>query len=193
MNSLVASSPDGLSVSLSTNPLAASGFPFNAVGSSSQPRLIQARQNEKGKLDGKFKWVEEFLGNSGFESIGDFLKILFYNPTCVDGQDNPRGVTGLAVAQFLQGKTKAKMSEMIGLIYSHKHSAPLPRISPAAVNHAHPSLFTWATNLVGNHVHLGNSALLDFVRSKSFVRLLAVYSYLALQFRYKLGLLARLF
>ena len=126
------------------------------------------------------------MGNSGFESLGDFLKILFYNPTCVDGQDDPHGVThGLAVTRFLQGKTRTKMSEIIGLIYSRKHSAPSPRstqyherhasfspsISPAAINHARPSLFTWATNLVGNHVHLGNSALLDFVRSTSCVRL----------------------
>ena len=55
VNSVVVSSPDGLSVSLSTNSLAASGSLFNAVGSSSQPRLIQARQNEKAKLEGKFK------------------------------------------------------------------------------------------------------------------------------------------
>jgi hypothetical protein len=112
--------------------------------------------------------MEEFLGNSGFDSIGNFLEILFYNPTCVDGKADPCGVThGLAVARFLQGKTKTKMSEISGLVYSHKHSAPSPRstqyherhasfspsISPAAINHARPSLFTWATNLVGNHVH----------------------------------------
>ena len=30
------------------------------------PRLIHwARQNEEAKLEGKFKWVEEFIGNSG--------------------------------------------------------------------------------------------------------------------------------
>jgi hypothetical protein len=168
VNSLVASSPDGLWASTSTNSLAASGSPFNVLGSSSQPRLIQPRKNEKAKLEAKFKRMEEFLGNSGFDSIGDFLEILFYNPTRVDGKADPRGVThGLAVARFLQGKTKTKMSEIIGLVYSHKHSAPSPRstqyherhasfspsISPAAINHARPSLFTWATNLVGNHVH----------------------------------------
>jgi hypothetical protein len=75
---------------------------------------------------------------------------------------------GLAVTRFLQGKTKIKMSEIVDLIYSHKHSAPSlrstqyherhasfsPSISPVAINHAHPSLFTRATtDLVGNHVH----------------------------------------
>jgi hypothetical protein len=85
VNSLVASSPDGLWASTSTNSLAASGSPFNVLGSSSQPRLIQPRKNEKAKLEAKFKRMEEFLGNSGFDSIGDFLEILFYNPTRVDG------------------------------------------------------------------------------------------------------------
>jgi len=48
VNSLIASSPDGLSASSSVNSLAASASPFNALGSSSQPRLIQPRQNQLG-------------------------------------------------------------------------------------------------------------------------------------------------
>ena len=92
---------------------------------------------------------------------------MFYNPTCIAGKD-PRGTThGLAIARFLQGNTKIKMSDIIVLIYSHKHSAPSlgstqyhehhapfsPSISPAVIKHARPSLFTWATNLIGNHVY----------------------------------------
>ena len=156
----------------------------------------------------------------GFESLGDFLKILFYNPTCVDGQDDPRGVThGLAVARFLQGKTRTKMSEIIGLIYSRKHSAPSPRSTQYHERHASfsPSISQLSTMHVlrcflgppissaamsikiyislprrtmtlslgdplmadAQRIALdwllgrfwGNSALLDFVRSTSCVRL----------------------
>ena len=111
--------------------------------------------------------MEELLGNFGFDSIGEFLQILFYNPTHVAGKD-PHGLThGLAVARFLQGKTTIKMSHIILLIYSHKHSAPSsastqyherhapfsPSTSSADIDHARPSLFTWTTNLVSNHVY----------------------------------------
>ncbi|KAF8964983.1 hypothetical protein BDZ97DRAFT_1644116, partial [Flammula alnicola] len=120
------------------------------------------------KLEAKFKRMEEILGDSGFDSIGEFLQILFYNPTRVARDEDPRGTAhGLAVARFLQGRTKIKMSEIIDLIYSHKHSAPSsrstqyherhapfsPSVSSSEIFHARPSLFTWATNLVGKHVY----------------------------------------
>lgn len=98
--------------------------------------------------------MEEILGDPGFDSIGEFLQILFYNPTRVAGKEDPRGTAhGLAVARFLQGKTKIKMAD---LIYSHKHSAPpsrstqsherhapfSPSVSASEIFHARPSLFT---------------------------------------------------
>ena len=72
-----------------------------------------------------------------------------------------------AVSQFLQGGNRIKMSDIIFLIYGHKHSAPSsssplysehhasfsPSVSPAEIFHACPSLFSWATNLVTTHVH----------------------------------------
>jgi len=59
------------------------------------------------------------------------------------------------------------MSDIISLIYKHKHSVPLlasplyserrasfsPSVSPAEIFHARPLLFLWATNLVADHVH----------------------------------------
>jgi hypothetical protein len=110
--------------------------------------------------------MEEIIGDSGFDTIGEFLRILFYNP--IRGKDDPRGTAhGLAVARFLQGKTNVKMSEIIDLIYSHKHSAPSsrsthyherhapfsPSVTPSDIQHARPCLFTWATKLVGKHVY----------------------------------------
>jgi len=138
---------------------------FNLGESSSQPRLIQPPQNTTQKLEVKLKQMENILGDWGFDSIGEFLEILLYNPV---RKDDPRSIAhGLAIACFLQGKTKIKMSDIISLIYSHKHSAPSPKstryherhapfspsVSPAEIHHARPSLFTWATNLVANHIH----------------------------------------
>lgn len=57
------------------------------------------------------------------------------------------------------------MSDIITLIYTHKHSAPSPgspcyserhapfsaAVSLAKISHAYPLLFTWATNFVADH------------------------------------------
>jgi hypothetical protein len=74
----IRSSLDGILSSSPAAYLSTLGSPFNTLGNlsgySSQPRLIQARQNEI------FKRVENVLAAWGFESNGDFLQVLFYNP-----------------------------------------------------------------------------------------------------------------
>ena len=170
-NSLLPSSPnDQHGTSPTTPPLL--GSPFNDFGclggSSSQPRLIQHPQSNAQKLSSKFERMETFLKDSGFDSIGEFLKILFYNPSCVSGESDPQGSChAKAVSRFLQGRNKIKMSDIISLIYKHKHSVPSlasplysehhasfsPSVSPGEIFHACPSLFSWATNLVVDHVH----------------------------------------
>jgi len=112
--------------------------------------------------------MEQLLKDSGFDSIGEFLKILFYNLSCVSGQPDRRHVFhAKSVAQFLQGWNKVKMSNIITLVYKHKHRAPSPdsphasehhapfspSVSPANIFYVCPSLFMWATNLIANHVH----------------------------------------
>ena len=81
-NSLLASFPNDQHVLSPTTPLLLSS-PFNDLGSlggsSSQPRLIQHPQSDAQKLSSKFKRMETFLKDSGFDSVGEFLKILFYN------------------------------------------------------------------------------------------------------------------
>ncbi|EDR07039.1 uncharacterized protein LACBIDRAFT_328320 [Laccaria bicolor S238N-H82] len=108
------------------------------------------------KLASKFDRMEQLLKDSGFDSVSELLKILFYNLSHVSGQPDPRGVChAKSVARFLQGRNK------------HKHSAPAPSsphaperhapfspsVSPANIFYVHPSLFTWVTNLITNHVH----------------------------------------
>ncbi|EDR03717.1 uncharacterized protein LACBIDRAFT_331231 [Laccaria bicolor S238N-H82] len=52
------------------------GSPFNELcclsGSSSQPRLIQAPQDEAQRLTSKFEQMEQLLEDSGFDSVGEF-------------------------------------------------------------------------------------------------------------------------
>ena len=136
--------------------------PFNELrcpyGSSSQPQLIQAPQDEAQKLALEFDQMEQLLKDSGFDSVSEFLKILFYNLSHVSGQPDPRGIFhASSVAWFLQGWNKVKMLEIITLVYKHKHSAPSPdsphasvrhapfspSVSPANIFYVHPSLFTW--------------------------------------------------
>ena len=124
-NSLLASFPNDQHVSSPTTPLML-GSPFNDLGSlggsSSQPRLIQHPQSDAQKLSSKFERMESFLKDSGFDSVGEILKILFYNPSRLSGESDPRGSChAKAVSRFLQGRNKIKMSDIISLIYQHKH------------------------------------------------------------------------
>ena len=59
------SSPEGFLASLSSTLLSPLGSPFsNPSESSSQPRLIRARQDQTQKPEAKFKRMEEILGES---------------------------------------------------------------------------------------------------------------------------------
>ena len=121
------SSPNDIRGLLSTTL----GSPFNGPGwldgSSNQPRLHQSLQSDSQKLALKFAKMEVLLGDWGFDSVGEFLEILFYNPIRITGQSDPRGsFYAKAVSRFLQGHNNTKMSDIISLIYGHKHSAPSP-------------------------------------------------------------------
>jgi hypothetical protein len=130
--------------------------------------LRQSQQSDEQKLADKFERMEALLKDSGFDSVGEILEVLFYNPSRISGESDPRGsFHGKAVSRFLQGWNRIKMSDIIILIYGHKHSAPSPSsplysechapfspsVSAAEIFHTRPSLFSWATNLVATHVH----------------------------------------
>ncbi|KDR66902.1 hypothetical protein GALMADRAFT_80370 [Galerina marginata CBS 339.88] len=177
-NSLLLSSPssnDRHVSSSDTSPVSSLGSPFNELGSLGgssslwhQPRLIQPPQSDAQKLAFKFERMEAFLKDSGFDSVGEFLKILFYNHSRVTGEPDPRGSCHVkAVSRFLQGRNKIKMADIIPLLYGHKHSAPSPSspryserhapfsssVPPTEIFYARPCLFTWATNLVAAYIH----------------------------------------
>jgi hypothetical protein len=95
-NSLLLSSQDQLPESSPTtllSPLLDS--PFHELGylsgSSSQLRMIQSPQDDTQKLASKFRRMEELLKDSGFDSVGELLKVLFYNPSRTSGESDPRG------------------------------------------------------------------------------------------------------
>ncbi|KAJ7504674.1 hypothetical protein B0H11DRAFT_2187102 [Mycena galericulata] len=105
--------------------------------------------------------MESFLQDYPFDSIGDFLAILFHNRP--HGETDPRGIThATAVARFLRGLTDIKMSHILPLMYNHRCSFPSKnstRISERQsmfctigeareIHHARPFISTWATRLV---------------------------------------------
>jgi len=92
-------------------PLTTLCSPFNEPGwldgSSSQPRLCQSPQNDSQKLTLKFKKMEALFLDSGFDSVGEILEIMFYNPSRVAGEPDPRGsFHAKAVSRFLQSVRK---------------------------------------------------------------------------------------
>ena len=80
-NSLHASSPNDQHHGFSpTTPLLLSSlWPWCIFESTSSLRLIQHPQSGAQKLSFKFERMETFLKDSGFNSVGEFLKILFYS------------------------------------------------------------------------------------------------------------------
>ncbi|KAF8144039.1 hypothetical protein K438DRAFT_1993199 [Mycena galopus ATCC 62051] len=88
-----------------------------------QPRLRAAPETQEQKLANKFSAMEQLLEDLPFDSIGDFLAILFYNRP--HGESDPRGFThATSVAHFLRGRTAIKMSDVLPLMYSHRCSFP---------------------------------------------------------------------
>ncbi|KAJ7859848.1 hypothetical protein B0H14DRAFT_3628484 [Mycena olivaceomarginata] len=126
-----------------------------------QQRLHAATRTADEILECKFRAMDEFLQNYPFDSIGDFLSVLFYNRP--HGESDPRGIThAIAVAQFLRGRTDIKMSEILPLIYHHRCSYPAKDSSrlperemmfcttreAGTIHHARPFISTWAAKLV---------------------------------------------
>ena len=70
----------------------------------------------------------------GFNSLGEILEVLFYNPSLIYGHKHS------TPSPYLP-------------LYSKCHAPFSPSVSSAKIFHACPSLFSWATNLIITHVH----------------------------------------
>ncbi|KAK6992363.1 hypothetical protein R3P38DRAFT_2740578, partial [Favolaschia claudopus] len=105
--------------------------------------------------------MEELLKEWPFDTVGDFLQILFYNPT--RSEPDLRGTThASAVSQFLRGRTSVRMCDILPLMYYHRASYPSSQavnsheqdlrfstsIEPERILHARPFISTWAVRLV---------------------------------------------
>jgi len=55
----------------------------------SEPQLIQSPLSNVKKLVHKFERMELLLKDSGFDSVGELLNILFYNPSHALGESDP--------------------------------------------------------------------------------------------------------
>ncbi|KAJ7751643.1 hypothetical protein B0H16DRAFT_1766472 [Mycena metata] len=131
--------------------------------SHTQPRMRSEKQSIEEKTADKFAAVDELLKTWKFDTIGDFLSILFYNKP--RGDPDPRGTTHAhAVAQFLRGRSKIKMCDILPLVYHHKASYPTKKSADShekksmfstagpenEINHARPFMSTWAARLVAS-------------------------------------------
>ncbi|KDR81242.1 hypothetical protein GALMADRAFT_136268 [Galerina marginata CBS 339.88] len=114
---LLSSSPNDQHVSpsdtITVSSLGSSlGSPFNEHGSlggsSSQPRLIQPPQSDEQKLSFKFERMETLLKDSEFGSVGEILRILFYDPSCVTGEPDPRLVMRRLFLVFSKDETTSR-------------------------------------------------------------------------------------
>ncbi|KAJ6584402.1 hypothetical protein B0H19DRAFT_896078, partial [Mycena capillaripes] len=126
-----------------------------------QPRLRKPKLTAEQKRRSKFRAMEKLLKAYPFKSLGEFLEILFYNPT--RSEPDPRGTKhSRVVARFLRGRTDIRMSDILPLIYNHKASYPANKSVDAheqkdmfatsgpvdQSHHARPFLSTWASRLV---------------------------------------------
>jgi hypothetical protein len=141
------------------------GSPFNERGwmdgSSSQPRLRQSPQTDGQKLALKFEKMEVLLKDSGFDSVGEFLEILFYNPSCITGEPDLRGSFHVkAVSRFLQGRNETEtvgdpgssvaVSPTIDIEEGKRPRRKVP-IVPKARRKARPhSLIKWTSSTDAN-------------------------------------------
>jgi hypothetical protein len=133
-----------------------------------QPRLRTKRTTAEEKIRDDFHKLDVILNTGGFHSVGHLLKVLFYNHPHASQSADPRSYSHvMAVTTFLQGRNEVTMAEVIDMIYNHTSSYPSYRSeskhdrqyafstsrSPTDIHYARPSLSTWATRLVGTHVH----------------------------------------
>ncbi|KAJ7202176.1 hypothetical protein C8J57DRAFT_1019963, partial [Mycena rebaudengoi] len=114
------------------------------------------------KAPKKFDDMEELLRNLPFDTLVDFISVLFFKRP--HGEPDPRGITHASViSQFLRGRTTIKMSDIFPLIFGHKSSFPSkksPRVQERDlmfstsiplddIHHARPFLSSWAVRKVG--------------------------------------------
>ncbi|KAF7334057.1 hypothetical protein MVEN_02311300 [Mycena venus] len=108
--------------------------------------------------------VDHVLTTYGFESLGEFLSVLFH-PRKRGERDLRTKSHRQTVAAFLKGQSKITMAHIISLIFNHHHSRPKKKdtdqcsaaFSPSKplseIRYARPCLSAWATRLVGDRIY----------------------------------------
>ncbi|THU92487.1 hypothetical protein K435DRAFT_862398 [Dendrothele bispora CBS 962.96] len=123
-------------LSFTPNITSASEFPH------SYPCLRAARQSPHEKLSMRFQQLDHLLKSWEFDSLGEFLALLFYNHRQRDGPD-PRGASHTQAVSHANPKydSEKKAERELAL----HPSASLP---PKNFFYAGPCLFTWAVHTV---------------------------------------------
>lgn len=120
---------------------------------SSQPKLRKTRHSVYEKVDAVLTAMKIF------DSLGEFLSVLFYcHPKRTEKADLRTARHVSVVSAFLQDTSAIHMGHIIDLIYSHCQSQPKqssrhaskiylafsPNLSPIDIHHAHHAMSSWA-------------------------------------------------
>ncbi|KAJ7697655.1 hypothetical protein B0H17DRAFT_1130259 [Mycena rosella] len=146
------SSPIAARASASTSPILPS-----PASTSTQISLRASKRSVWKKMD-------DVLSTYGFESLGEFLSVLFH-PRKRGEKDLRTKSHRQTVAAFLKGQTKIAMADIIPLLFNHhksrpkktdsdQHSAAFSPYRPLSeIRYARPCLAAWATRTVGDHIY----------------------------------------
>ncbi|THU94261.1 hypothetical protein K435DRAFT_900572 [Dendrothele bispora CBS 962.96] len=132
--------------------------------SHSLPNFRSPRMSREEKLD---KAMDYLLNQLQYNSIAEFISVYF--------QQIPRGSMDIFTARhklslraFLQGQTQVKPVHLVELMFNHRYSFPSHKcadkefhrqtaystsIVPASIKYARCSISSWATQMIGKHVH----------------------------------------
>lgn len=112
----------------------------------------------------KWRKMDDVFRTYGFDSLGEFLSVLFY-PRFRGEKDCRTRRHRQAVSTFLRGRCTTTMADIIPLIYNHNSSRPKQKhpdqraaaFSPykplREIRYARPCLAAWATRVVGDRIY----------------------------------------
>ncbi|KAJ7206105.1 hypothetical protein GGX14DRAFT_644132 [Mycena pura] len=130
-----------------------------------QPRMRAKPQTAAQKEAAKFNRMEQFLSDFPFDSLGDFLAILFHNRP--HGKPDCRGTThATMVGRFLHGLDQIRIADILPLLYHHGSGYPSingahaeeqelmfsTRGAPEDIRNTRPFMSTWAARIVAAEV-----------------------------------------
>ncbi|KAJ7688947.1 hypothetical protein B0H17DRAFT_937725, partial [Mycena rosella] len=108
--------------------------------------------------------MDNVLRTYGFDSLGEFLSVLFH-PRIRGEKDSRTKRHRQAVSTFLRGRCTITIADIIPLIFNHNSSRAgrkhpdqraasfSPHVPLKEICYARPYMAAWATRIVGDHIY----------------------------------------